>query len=98
MDTIPANKFKRVHKVRHFALEDPYTDKSFGNRLEELYPTAYKNYNGTEIDEEAKRLCFKNKNSKLQEPFALPISHFLSETISYILLNSKRNIYTKVFK
>ena len=39
-----------VSKVKHYALENPFTDREC-DRLNELYPFVYKNYIDSELDQ-----------------------------------------------
>ncbi len=50
-------KVLKAKQIKHYALENPFTDRSFKG-LKKLYPFSSKNYINTSIDDISKMECF----------------------------------------
>ena len=85
--------------IKHYALENPFTDRSFKG-LKKLYPFSSKNYINTSIDDISKQETFSIPKIMRQEKLALPIAQFLHSAIYTLVLNhqKKGNYLTKTFK
>jgi hypothetical protein len=99
VSSLDIDEVNRVKIIKHYALENPFTDRSFKG-LKKLYPFSSKNYINTSIDDVSKMECFTKPKIIKQEKLALPIAKFLHSVIYTLIQNhqKKGNLMTKTFK